>query len=445
MKTVATLCLAWAALASFGVPTGAATGDFVDDFDQPTLKANWRSAICVSGATYPVDWRLTDGLLRGYWRTHYGQQHLTVEGPTGPCTIQVRCRLDSANHAQSGALLVLRAEDPAIKHPGVGANNFYGWGIGNGSFVFGRVGTIIPGGYDFPKTGTRAGLQVGTWHTLKAEIDGSHIRCFLDDEMVFETDDTSFAGHYYGVAAVLYADVSFEDFQITTPPRPPTVATSRAVATGQFIDTGWPMGTGSKENVTFLIVVDPASTDPAAPAAAKATVAIDSPAVRKLFGNSLVLQGTPDKYLENPLFTQDPKLGKELHFKSADKLIEVFFNDNGQPGNNPDPNWADWIMLTVTDAASGSPLLVVTGPLTCGDVMDYVPMSPPTVAPTLSVSTVMRVSWPYTLAQFTLEGADTLNGPWQSVSCGVIDQAGEHQVFLPLTSPLKFFRTVEAK
>jgi hypothetical protein len=368
-----------------------------------------------------------------------------VEGPTGPCTIQVRCRLDSANHAQSGAVLILKAEDPAIKHPGVGADNFYALGLGNGSFVFGRVGATIPGGYDFPKTGTRPGLQVGTWHTLKAEINGSHLRCFLDDEMVFETEDTSFTGHYFGVGAALYADVSFDDFQITTPPPPPTEATSRAVATGQLTDTGWPMGTGSGETMTFMIVADPASTNPTNPAPAQATVAMDSPAIRKLFGNSLVLQGTPDKYVANPIFTQDAKLPKELHFTSADKLIVVFFNDNGLPGNNPDSEWADWVLLSVTDASSGTLLLTVTGPLTSGDVMDDVPAATPPVPPTLRVSTAMRVSWPYTLTPFALEGADTADGAWRPVDSWVIDRGGEHQVFLPTTSPMKFFGLVESK
>jgi hypothetical protein len=350
--------------------------------------------------------------------------------------------LDSANHAQSSALLILSAEDPAIEHPGVGAANFYAFGLGNGSFSFAR---LFASSYDFPKTGTRAGLQVGTWHTLKAEINGSHIRCFLDDEMVFETDDTSFTGHYFGVGAALYADVSFDDFQITTPPPPPTEATSRAVATGQLIDTGWPMGTGSGETMTFMIVVDPADTNPTNPAPAQATVAMDSPAIRKLFGKSLVLQGTPDKYVENPIFTQDPKLPKELHFTSADKRIVVFFNDNGLPGNNPDSEWADWVLLSVTDASSGAPLLAITGPLTSGDVMDYVPATTPPVPPTLSVSTAMRVSWPYTLTPFALEGADTADGAWRRVDSWVTDQGGEHQVFLPTTSPMKVFRLVEVK
>ena len=121
MKKAIVFIVAGGVLASFDSRiAAAATGDFQDDFNQPTLKTNWQSAISVYNATYPVDWRLNDGLLRGYWSTHYGQQHLTVEGPTGPCTIQVRCRLDSANHAQSSAILILKAEDPAIKHPGVG-------------------------------------------------------------------------------------------------------------------------------------------------------------------------------------------------------------------------------------------------------------------------------------------------------------------------------------
>jgi hypothetical protein len=445
MKKVITLFVAGGVLAWFGSGAAAVTGDFQDHFDQPALKTNWQSAICVADATYPVDWRPSGGILRGYWKTHYGQQHLTVEGPTGPCTIQVRCRLDSANHAQSGALLILKAEDPAIKHPGVGADYFYGWGIGNGTFVFGRVGTTITGGYDFPKIGTRPDLQVGTWHTLKAEINGSHIRCFLDEEMVFETDDTSFSGHYFGVGAALYADVSFDDFQITTPAPPPTAATSRAVGTGQLIDTGWPMGTGSQEKVTFMIVADPASTNPTNSAPARATVVMDSPAIQKLFGKSLVLQGTPEKYVEGGLFSQDPKVEKDLYFKMDDKLIMVGFNDNSLPGNHPDPTLADWVFLSVTDTSSGNPLLVVTGPLTSGDVMDYVPMSTPPVAPTLSVSRMMKVSWPYTLAEFALEGAETADGTWQPVDSWVIDQAGEHQVFLPTTSLMQFFRLAEIK
>jgi hypothetical protein len=247
------------------------------------------------------------------------------------------------------------------------------------------------------------------------------------------------------VGAALYADVSFDDFQITTPTPPPAVATSRVVATGQFIDTGWPMGTGSQEKATFMIVADPANTNPTNPAPAQATVAMDSPAIRKLFGKSLMLQGTPDQYVENPIFTQDPKLPKELHFKSADKLIVVFFNDNGLPGNNPDPTWADWILLSVADASSGNPLLVLTGPLTSGDVMDYTPMTTPPVAPTLSVSRMMKVSWPYTLAEFALEGAETADGAWQPVDSWVINQGGEHQVFLPTSSPMQFFRLVETK
>jgi len=127
MKAQISLFVTCGVLTWFGFPAAAAVGDFVDDFSQPTLKTNWQSAISVYNATYPVDWRLSDGVLRGYWKTHYGQQHLTVEGPTGPCTIQVRCRLDSANHAQSSALLILKAEDPAIKRDiGLTKANSYG-------------------------------------------------------------------------------------------------------------------------------------------------------------------------------------------------------------------------------------------------------------------------------------------------------------------------------
>lgn len=441
MKTRFILLFTCGLWAAFGSRAWAAGGEFQDAFDQPALRTNWHAVISVYNATFPTDWRVSNSLLRGYW-SHYGQQHLTVEGPTGPCTIQVRCRLDRAGHAQSGALLILKAGDPAVHHPGVGASDFYGWGIGNGNFVFSRIGAAVPGGYDFPRTGTRPGLQPGTWHTLKAEINGTHIRCFLDDEMVFETEDSLFTGHHYGLGAVQNADVSFDDFQITTPPAPPTAATSRATGTGQFADTGWPMGTGSGENVTFMIVAEPASLDPAHPAPARATVAMDSPAIRKLFGGSLLLQGTPDKYVENPLFTQDPKLGKELHFTLADKLVMAFFNDNGQPGNHPDPDWADWIMLTVTEASSGNPLLVVTGPLTSGDVIDDVPVTSPPVPPTLSVAPGMRVSWPYSLTPFALEGSATVDGAWQPVDCRVIDQGGEHQVFLPTSSPMRCFRLV---
>lgn len=46
--------------------------------------------------------------------------------------------------------------------------------------------------------------------------------------------------------------------------------------------------------------------------------------------------------------------------------------------------------------------------------------------------------WPIT--HFT-----TVNGTWQPVNCCVIQQGGEHQVFLPTTNPMQFFRLVEFK
>jgi hypothetical protein len=438
MKTAIVISLACGLLAWSGFRTAAATGDWADNFDQPTIQTNWQSAISVYNATYPVDWRISDGSLKGYW-SHFGQQHLTVQGPGDQCIIQVRCRLDRAGHAQSGALLVLRAEDPAIQHPGVGAANFYAFGLGNGNFVFGRM---FESTYDFPKTESRPGLEVGTWHTLKAQIEGSHIRCFLDDEMVFETTDTSFTGSYYGVGAALNADVTFDDFQITTIP---TVATSRAVATGQLIDTGWPMGSGSQEKVTFMMVVDPAVPDPTDPIPANATVVMDSPAIRNLFGNTLVLQGTPESYVEGDNWTQDAKVDKALTFKTGDKLCVVGFNDNSLPGNHPDPAQADWAWLIVTDAQSGNTLLSIYGPLTAGDVMDYVQPTAPPVSPALSVCTMTRVSWPYSLSEFALEGSESVNGDWQPVDAWVIQQDGQHQAFLPLTSPTKLFRLKEVE
>ncbi len=438
MKKTTVFFLTCGVLAWFGSRPAAAAGDFQDHFDQATLQPAWQSAICVANNTYPTDWSVEDGILRGYWSTHYGQQHLTVQGPTDPCVVQVRCRLDRAEHEQSSAVLVLKAEDPAIKHPGVGAANFYACGIGNGKFVFGRV--FASGGYDFPSLSDHPELKDGTWHTLKAQINGSHIQCFLDDEMVFETTDNSFTGNHYGVGAALYADVSFDDFQIATLPAGRPAATSRVVATGQLIDTA------SQETVTFMVVADPADTDPAHPAPARATVVMDSPAIQKLFGSSLVLQGAPDVYVENGPSTQDAKPEKQLQFKTADKLFTVGFNDKSQPGDNPDPSLADWVSLQVTDAASGHQLLLIKGALSSGDVMDYSPAgnSQP-VAPALSASTVMRVSWPYSLTSYSLEGAGALDGNWQPVDSWVIDQGGEHQVFLPTTSPMKFFRLVETK
>ena len=443
MKRATVFFLTCSVLAGLASRTAAAPGDMRDNFEEAALQPAWEPAICVAGNTYPTDWRTEGGLLRGIWRTHYGQQHLTVQGPTDPCVVQVRARVDYAGHAQAAAILVLRGRDPAIKTPGVGAADFYACGIGNGKFVFGRV--FAGGGYDFPKLADRPELKIGTWHTLKAEINGSHIRCFLDGEMVFETTDASFDGSYYGVGAALYADVSFDDFQITSlqPERP--VATSRAVGSGQFIDTGWPMGSGSQETVTFMVVADPASTDPARPAPAHATFVMDSPAIRKFFGMTLVLQGTPDSYVEGGVWTQDPKVEKDLYFKMDNQLIMVGFNDNGYPGNNPASERADWVFLLVTDTTSRQPLLTVTGPLISGDVMDFTPMTTPTSAPALSVSKVMQVSWPHSLKPFKLEGTSAVDGAWQPVDCWVIENGGECQTFLPTTTAMKFFRLVEAE
>lgn len=434
MKSVTALCLTYGLLAGFCDGAETVTGDFQDHFDQSTLQPAWQSHQVINGAALPMGWRVDQGILRGNWGANWGQEHLTVETSMDQFTIQVRCRIESAGSKDSGAGLILKAEYPA---------RFCAFSIGNGSYTFGRL--FSNSSWDFPKRTAHPGLQLGTWHTLKAEINGSHIRCFLDEEMVYETDQPAFTGNHYGVGAIVKADVSFDDVQIAPLAPELPAATSRAVGTGQFIDTGWPMGTGSQEKVTFMIVADPAGTDPTNPAPAKATVVMDSPAIQKLFGQSLVWQGTPDKYVVNPIFTQDPKLPKEIHFQLAGKLIVAFFNDNGQPGNNPDSNWADWVLLSVTDASSGNPLLVVTGPLTSGDVMDFVPLTDPPVAPKLSVSTMMRVCWPYSLAPYSLQGAETVDGNWKPVDAWVIDQGGEHQAFLPMSSAMKFFRLVESK
>ncbi len=441
MKSLTFLFLTCSVLAGLASRTAAAPGDFQDNFDEPTLQPAWESAQIVNGANLPTGWSVEEGILRCYWAANWGQEHLIVATSMEQFTIQARCRLDTAANKDSGAALILKAQYSSTE--GDTIPSFLTFGIGDGKDVFAWLRGNNSWG--FPKIGTRPDLQLGTWHTLKAEINGAHIRCFLDNEMVYETDRPGYTGNYFGVGATVKADVSFDDFQITSlqPERP--AATSRAVGSGQFIDTGWPMGSGSQETVTFMVVADPASTDPAKPAPAHATFVMDSPAIRKYFGDTLILQGTPDSYVEGGVWTQDPKVEKDLYFKMDNRLIMAGFNDNGYPGNNPDWERADWVFLFVTDATTGQPLFTVTGPLTSGDVMDYVPATTPTPAPALSVSKVMQVSWPHSLTPFKLEGASAVDGAWQPVDCWVIENSGECQAFLPIATPMKLFRLVEAK
>jgi hypothetical protein len=53
------------------------------------------------------------------------------------------------------------------------------------------------------------------WYTLKLVVTGSNFRGYVNNELIFETQDDAFKGEFVGIGMGLFTDASFDDFVVT--------------------------------------------------------------------------------------------------------------------------------------------------------------------------------------------------------------------------------------
>jgi len=142
-----------------------------------------------------------------------------------------------------------------------------------------------------------------------------------------------------------------------------------------------------------------------------------------------------DKYVENPIFTQDPKLPKELHFTSADNASSCSSMITACRGTTRIPEWADWVLLSVTMPPPVPPCSpsLARSPAAMSWTTSRRPPGRAADAERLDSDCGELALHPDTVCA----GGHRYRG--RSLAAGgswVIDQGGEHQVFLPTTSPM---------
>jgi regulator of sirC expression with transglutaminase-like and TPR domain len=80
----------------------------------------------------------------------------------------------------------------------------------------------------------------GQWNTLKVRVEKEKIRCFVNDQLVIESDDHALAGGQVGLAKFRDTKASFRNFRIGTnlPPTSPAPAPEMAALTKEIQQLG---------------------------------------------------------------------------------------------------------------------------------------------------------------------------------------------------------------
>ena len=185
-----------------------------DSFDVGTFGEEWEPAVSVAGNP-PSDWKIEDGVLKGYWAT-LGLQLLLMEYHSLDYTIQVRCRVDSGSNPEGGGGIAFRSSAPGQPGGWQSTSDFYMFAIHRTGFRLHRIGT---GWWDSPvieqPMGDAREHSEDDWYTLKLEAKGNDIKGYVNDELLFEIEDDAFDGGFVGVFTGMFTDVSFDDFAIT--------------------------------------------------------------------------------------------------------------------------------------------------------------------------------------------------------------------------------------
>ena len=205
-----------AGLIMFSVSVLSASAEMQrDSFDGPTLNEMWKPGVSVAGNP-PTDWKIEDGVLKGHW-ANFGQQLLLIEYPSSDYTIQVKCRLDEANNPEGGAGIVFRSYGPGHDPSGwQGTSEFYLFQVLRKTLNLWRIGadwwdTIVVE----PPIGGAGEHSDTEWYTLRLVVEGSNFRGYVNDEILFETQDDTFKGDFVGISMGLFTDASFDDFVVT--------------------------------------------------------------------------------------------------------------------------------------------------------------------------------------------------------------------------------------
>lgn len=186
-----------------------------DSFDSDTISDRWQPGVSVGGNP-PSDWQVEEGVLKGHW-VNLGMQLLLMEYPSSDYIVQVKCKLDKGNNTEGGAGIVFRSygigHDPAGWQ---GTSEFYSFHLHRTGFRLWRIGA---GWWDTivnqpPMAGAKQHSDI-EWYTLKLVFKGSNLRCYVNDALLFETQDDKFAGNFVGLVTGMFTDASFDDFAIT--------------------------------------------------------------------------------------------------------------------------------------------------------------------------------------------------------------------------------------
>ena len=65
--------------------------------------------------------------------------------------------------------------------------------------------------------------KLGEWYTFKVEVSGQNIKCYIDDEMVFDIKDNTFEKGKIGLATGL-ARVAVDEVEVQGPGIPENIA-----------------------------------------------------------------------------------------------------------------------------------------------------------------------------------------------------------------------------
>ena len=126
----------------------------------------------------------------------------TAEAPEGPFEVAVTVRIDQSDGA---AGLVLQSD---------GADRHYGFYPSSGKLRFSRFDGPTVYEWNVLREERSDAYREGEWNRLKVKVDGDHLTCFCNGDVVFEVTDATYSSGRVGLAKFRHTTATFKRFAV---------------------------------------------------------------------------------------------------------------------------------------------------------------------------------------------------------------------------------------
>ena len=167
------------------------------------------------GALDPKLWQTFDGAM---WRQRAGQIHVTGLGKGFGGRVLCLWQDQPEKLDEFEVAVSVRLEDESgaagLVFQSDGQDRHYGFYPSNGGLRISRFDGADVFSWQVLKQVTTAHYHPGEWNYLKVSVQGTHIKCFCNDKLIFDLNDGGYTQGKMGLAKFRNTTAVFRDFQL---------------------------------------------------------------------------------------------------------------------------------------------------------------------------------------------------------------------------------------